>query len=116
MFTPILFEQPHQRPMKRADHHLQHAQQTRRAQRPAIAQQRVVLLLNANARHAPQHIQVVGQFLELHQLDLPRTVLLLDDGFQGNCGVAMPAAGIVKHDVNFLRLRAHSAEFATFMS
>ena len=102
MFAPKLFEQPHHGPVKDADDGLQHAQQTRCAERPAIPQQGVVLLLDANAGDAAKHVEMVGQFLELNQLDLPGPMLLFDDGLQGNRGVAMPAAGIVENDVDLL--------------
>jgi hypothetical protein len=94
---------------------LQNAQQAGGPERPTIAQQGVVLLLDANTGDAPQDVQAVGQLLELHELHLPGTILLLDDGFQGKCGVAMAAAGVVKNNVNFPGLRVHLANIARFM-
>ena len=110
MLAPIFCEQPHRRPVQDANYHLQNAQQAGGTQRPAIAQQGVVLLLDADTRQASQNVQAIGQFLELHQIHLPLTILLLNDGFEGKRGVAMAAASIMKNDVNFLGPSRSSSE------
>ena len=44
---------------------------------------------------------LVGQFLELDQFDLPRTVLLGENRLEGHGGIAVPAARIMEKNVYF---------------
>jgi len=64
--------------------------------RPAVAQQDVVLVLNTNSGKAAKNVQVVGKVLELNEIDFPRTGLLLADGFERDCGIAVAATSVVE--------------------
>src|SRR5580700_5271348 len=88
--------------MKQPYGRLQHAQQLRRTQSPAVLQDNVILFLNLNTRELAQYIQVIRKVLELNEFHLPVASLPRYDGLQRNRGVAMPASGIVIKDVNFL--------------
>jgi hypothetical protein len=112
MFAPILGEQPHHRFVKYANDGLQHSQKTGGSQRPAVSQQGVVLLLNPNASDPPQYVEMVGQFLELDEFDVPRTLLLLNDSFERNGGVTVTATRIMINNVDFLRGFRHQADIA----
>src|SRR5579871_522806 len=100
MLPEIIRQQLDHRLVKDANRELQYAQQLRGAQSPAIAQQNVVLLLNLYPGEFLQDVQVIGQFLELHQVDLPSPLLLADYRLQSDRCVAMSPAGVVKQDVN----------------
>jgi hypothetical protein len=88
--------------MKYANCGFEHAQQLRRAQRPAISQQRVVLFLNANPGELPEHIEVIRQFLELHQFHLPASILLGNHSLQRNRSVPMAAPRVMEQHLYFL--------------
>src|SRR5712692_7486291 len=79
-FAPERFEQAHERAMEGANGRLQQTQEIHAAEGPAILQQHVVLLLNANAGQLAQDVELIGEFLELDQLDLPGTLLLGSNG------------------------------------
>src|SRR6266403_4308893 len=85
--------------MKQADGCLQHAKQAVAAERPAILQQDVVLLLDANPGELAQYIEPVRQVLKLDKLDLPVALLFGNDGLQGHGGIAMSATAVVENDV-----------------
>src|SRR6266850_6001341 len=87
--------------MKRADRCLQNAKEAGAAERPAILQQNVVLLLDANSGELAQHIEPVRQVLKLDELDLPAALLLGNDGLQGHGGIAMSPAAVVENDMDF---------------
>src|SRR5579883_945337 len=102
IFSEIIHQQAHQRPVKNPDRCLQHTQQLRRAQRPPISQQRVVLFLNADPGQLAQHIQTVGKLLKLHKFHLPSAILLGNNRLQRHRRVSMSAACIVEQHLNFL--------------
>ncbi len=81
MFAPIIRQQLYQRFMENADGKLKNPQQIFAAPGPTVAQEDVVLLLNANSGEAAEYIQVVGKFLELNEVNFPGTRLPLADGF-----------------------------------
>src|SRR6266478_2819960 len=85
--------------MKRADRCLQHAKEAGAAERPAILQQNVVLLLDANPGELAQHIEPVREVLKLDERDLPVALLLGNDGLQGYSSIAMPPTAVVENDV-----------------
>src|SRR5882672_6003 len=85
--------------MKQTDRSLQHAKQAGAAERPAILQQNVVLLLDANPSEFAQHIEPVRQVLKLNEFDLPVALLFRNDGLQGHGGIAMSPAAVVENDV-----------------
>ena len=105
LFAPELFEEAHKRAMKQANGRLQQAQKVDAAESPAILQQHVVLLLNANAGELAQDVELVGEFLELDELDLPGALLLGGDGLQSNGGVAVATAAVMENNVYFLHGR-----------
>src|SRR6267378_8017527 len=88
--------------MKRADRCLQNAKEAGAAERPAILQQNVVLLLDADSGELAQHIEPVRQVLKLDELDLPVALLLRHDGLQGHGSIAMPSAAVVENDMDSL--------------
>src|SRR6266436_1815961 len=87
--------------MKQADRRLEDAQQVGAAQGPAVLQQDVVLLLDADAGELAQNVQAVRKVLELNEFHLPIALLLGNYSFESDCGVAMPSSTIVEDDVNF---------------
>ena len=88
--------------MKYANGRLEHAEKLRAAQRPAILQHDVVLLLNANAGEFAKNVQTVGQILKLDRLDLPVRMPMRNDSLECDSGVAMSPTAIVEEDMNFL--------------
>src|SRR5882672_4647584 len=85
--------------MERADRCLQHAKEAGAAERPAILQQNVVLLLDADSGELAQQVEPVRQVLKLDELDLPVALLFGNDGLQGHGGIAMSATAVVENDV-----------------
>jgi len=59
---------------------LKNSQELRAAERPAVLQQDVVLLLDADAGEFAQNVQPVRQVLKLDEFDLPVALLLGNDG------------------------------------
>jgi hypothetical protein len=74
-------------------------------------EERVVLLLDADAGEAAEDVELVGELLELDELDLPRAMLLGDYGLEGYGGVAVAATGVMKKDVDFFHERNVAAIF-----
>src|SRR5262249_29109718 len=95
-------QQFHQWRMKQPDRRLQHAQQLRCPQSPTIAQQRVVLFLDADAGQLAEHIKTVRKLLKLDQFYLPPSILLGNDRLQRYRRVPMTTAGVVEKNLNFL--------------
>ena len=71
VFAPEFLEQAHHRAMEEPDRNLKHAQEILAAEGPAVLQDDVVLLLDADAGQFAKHVEAIGQVLELHQLHLP---------------------------------------------
>src|SRR6476646_4337738 len=88
--------------MEEANRKLQDAKEILAAERPAVLQHDVVLLLNANPGEFAKHVQPVGQILELHELHLPRPPLLSRNRLECDSSVTVSATAIVEDDVNFL--------------
>jgi len=82
--------------VKDADRKLKNPQEIDATPGPAVAQQEVVLVLNTNSGKAAKNVQVVGKVLELKEIDFPRTGLLLADGFERDCGIAVAATSVVE--------------------
>ena len=99
-------QKAHHRPVKQPDSGLEDAQELGGAQCPAVAQENVVLLLDANASELPEDVQLVSQVLKLNQFHLPWALLLHNNSLESQSGVAMAAPCIMKKDVNFLH-RGH---------
>src|SRR5882724_4267545 len=87
--------------MEQPDGCLEHAQEAGAAERPAVLQQNVVLLLDADSGELAQHVESVRQVLKLDELDLPVALLLRNDGLQGYGGIAMSPAAVVENDLDF---------------
>src|SRR6202051_1848680 len=94
--------------MEDADCGLQQTKQVNAAERPAVPQKDVVLFLDADAGELAQDVEPVGQVLELHEVDIPIALLLLRDGLQGKCGVAVAPTAVMEENVDLLH-EAHSA-------
>jgi len=90
--------------VKESDGGLENTQELRGAQRPAVAQEDVVLLLDADAGELAENVQLIGEILELNQFDLPRALLLRGNGLQGDSSIAMATPAIMKEDVDFFSL------------
>ena len=101
IFAPEFFEEADQRLMENADGGLKYAEQGRGAEGPAVLEDDVVLLLNADAGEPAKNVQSVGQFLELDKLDLPRTLLLGENRLEGHGCIAVSAARVVEKNVYF---------------
>jgi len=82
------------------DSGLQNAQQIPGTERPAVAEQQVVALLNADAGEAPENVQRIKQFLEIDKPDLPRFVRLCYSRLQGCGRIAVPTPCIMEKYVN----------------
>jgi hypothetical protein len=76
LFAPKLLEQVYQRPVKYPNGGLKNAKKLRAAQRPAILQHGVVLLLDADSRQPAKDVQAVSKILKLDEFDLPIALLL----------------------------------------
>ena len=100
--TPVVFEQIHQRLVKKANGPLQHPEKMSAAESPAVLQKNVVLLLDANAGQFSQNVEAIGEILELDELDLPIASLLEKDSLQGNGRVLMSSSRVVVDDSDFL--------------
>src|SRR6267143_2163905 len=87
--------------MEQSDGCLQHAKEIGASQRPAILQQNVVLLLDADSGELMQHIEPVRHILKLDELDLPVALLIGKDSLQGYGSIAMSPAAVVENDMNF---------------
>src|SRR5262249_35946900 len=94
--APEILEQADHGAMKDLDGELQQAQQKYGAQRPAVLEQFVVLLLDADTGEASQDVEVVGELLKLHELDLPGALLLFDNRLQSGGGVAVTTTCVMK--------------------
>jgi hypothetical protein len=79
-----------------ADRKLKNPQEIDATPGPAVAQQDIVLILYADASQAAKDVQVVGKILELNEIDFPRTGLLLADGFERDCGIAVATTSVVE--------------------
>src|SRR5882757_598974 len=76
LFAPEFLEQVHKWLMEKSNSGLKDAKKLCTAERPAILQHDVVLLLDANAGQLAQYVQPVGKILKLNQFDLPVALLL----------------------------------------
>src|SRR5215472_6165691 len=102
IFAPVFFKQSHQLFVEEPNGALQKAQKIPAAESPPVLQKNVVLLLDANARQLPEHVEPVGEVLELYQTDLPIPRLLGNDGLQGNRCVSMSSSRVVVDDKDSL--------------
>ena len=105
VFAPEFFEKSDQRLMENADGGLKYAEQGCGAEGPAVLEDDVVLLLNADAGEPSKNVELVGEFLELDQFDLPGTMLLGENRLEGHGGVAVSAARIVEKNAYFFHHR-----------
>ena len=83
ILAPRGFEEADHRSMEGFDRCLKNAEKGGCAECPAVLEERVVLLLDANAGDAAEDVELVGEFLELDKVDLPGTLLLGDDRLKG---------------------------------
>ena len=91
--------------MEGVDRGLKDAEEGGGAEGPAVLEERVVLLLDADAGEAAEDVELVGEFLELDEVDLPGALLLGDDRLEGYGGVAVAATGVMKKNVDFFHER-----------
>ena len=68
----------------------------RREARPALPENEVISILQANAGELPHNIEFVELLLKIEQLDAPGLFLIFEDTLQGLCGTAVSAARIKK--------------------
>jgi hypothetical protein len=111
IFAPGGFEEFDHWAVESFDRGLEDAEEGGGAEGPAVLEERVVLLLNADAGEAAEDVELVGEFLELDEVDLPRALLLGDDGLESYGGVAVSATGVMKKDMNFFHERNVAAIF-----
>jgi hypothetical protein len=76
MRAKVTRKELHHRAMKDTNHYLEHSQQLQRSERPTVPQYDVVLFLDSDSGDLSQHVQPIGKFLKLNQLDLPGPILL----------------------------------------
>ena len=105
IFAPGDFEEADHRAVEGLDRGLKDAEEGGGAEGPAVLEERVVLLLDADAGEAAEDVELVGELLELNEVDLPGALLLGDHGLEGDGGVAVAATGVMKKDMNFFHER-----------
>src|SRR5947207_6901382 len=102
--------------MIRADHALHEGKQLRRKARPALPQEKVVSILQANAGELAHDVELIELLLKVQQFHLPGLILSFKRILQGLGGTAVPAAGVEKDNRYFsihlwlAQLRAMSLE------
>ena len=101
----MFFKQIYQPFVEQPNGALQKAQKIPTAERPPVLQKNVVLLLDANARQLPEHVEPVREVLELQETDLPIPRLLGNDGLQCNGRVSMSSSRVVVDDKDSLHWR-----------
>ena len=74
----------------KSDRGLKDAEEGGGAEGPAILQDGVVLLLDADAGEAAEDVELVGELLELDEFDLPGAMLLGDDGWRATAALRWP--------------------------
>jgi hypothetical protein len=105
IFAPRVFEEADQGTVKKANGGLQHPEEDDGPQGPAVLQEDIVLLLDADAGQPAKNVQLVGELLKLDQLDLPRSVLLGKHRLEGYGGIAVPPTRIMEENVYFFHYR-----------
>src|SRR5437660_2658389 len=100
VFEPEFLEQIHKRAVEDPNRGLKNAKKLGTAERPAILQHDVVLLLDANAGQFAQDVQPIGKILKLNEFDLPIALLLRNHCLKRNGRVAVPSSTIMEDDVN----------------
>src|ERR1700733_15525558 len=83
------------------NHSLHKPQPLRRPQRPASGEHVVVNIFEADSGDLTKDIERMQYFLQIHEPDLPRQLLLLDDRLQRGRGGPMPSAGFEVDEINF---------------
>jgi len=91
--------------MKGSDGGLEDTEEGGGAKGPAVLEEGVVLLLDADAGEATEDVELVGQLLELYEVDLPGALLLCDNRLEGDGSVAVAATCVMKKDMNFFHDR-----------
>ena len=104
LFAPAVFQEADQRTVEDPNGGLEDAEEVDGAQGPAVLEERVVLLLDADAGEPAEDVELVGKLLELDEFDLPGALLLREDRLQGDSGVAVTATGVMKKDVDFFHV------------
>jgi len=66
--------------VKEPDGGLEDTQELRGTKRPAVAEEDVVLLLDADAGELAENVQLIGEILKLNQFNLPGALLLRGNG------------------------------------
>src|SRR5579862_2141486 len=92
--APVFFQQPHATAVIEFHHKLQNLKELRAAERPAIAQHRVVEILDPDACEFLEDIQGIEDFLEVGQLYLPGALLAFDGHLERGRGRSMSAARV----------------------
>src|SRR5215469_6551068 len=98
ILAPVFFKQIYQPFVEEPNSGLKKAQKIPTAKRPPVLQKNVVLLLDANARQLPEHVEPVREVLELQETDPPIPRLLGNDGLQCNGRVSMSSSRVVVDD------------------
>ena len=105
IFAPGVFEETNELIVKSANGGLEYAEERSSAEGPAILEERVVLLLDADAGEAAEDVELVGKLLKLDEFDLPAALLLGKDGLEGDCGITVAATCVMKKDMHFFHER-----------
>jgi len=108
-FPPELFEHPHLRPVKHADHQVHAGRELSRPERPALLQHEVVNVFEPQAGDLAEDVERIEQLLQIHHADLEGALLPLHHLLQGVGRRAMSAAGVEEDEVELL----HQSDCAT---
>jgi len=98
ILRPVVAQQFHNRLVVEADGGFEDDEQLGREARPAVAQDHVVGVLNAEAGRAADEIEWIEQFLNVEESDVPGMFLRGECGLESVGGAAMASASVVEDD------------------
>ena len=91
---PVARQQPDDRRLELPNQHLRYPQQRAGADGKTVLELRVVEILDANTREAPNHVGRFEQLAQVDRIDIPRTMLLAGRRYQCRRRSAMSTARV----------------------
>ncbi|MGA3106015.1 MAG: hypothetical protein ABSD53_16160 [Terriglobales bacterium] len=98
MVLPVVAQQFDDGGMVEANRRFQDGEQLDGETGPALAEDHVVRVLNAQAGGAANQVERVEEFLDVEEGDVPGIFLRGESGFEGGGGAEMSAAGVVENN------------------
>lgn len=77
--------------------------QVLRTQSPALRENQVIDVLQADTKELPEYIERIQHFLQIDEPDIPATVLRINDRFQRIGGASMSSTGIEEQEIESRR-------------